>query len=165
MWIFDYFSYICIAFFLTLGLVRILRKNKRETYTEEICKKIPDKKIVILVRKINKSILFFGFLSIILAISIFIAKFVLNHLGSDNFYILIIIGVILSFLSGDLRIGNSHLGSFAFLRDDIFFDYKEENYNSISEWKRNYKHYYYFFYIMLVGKIVFYVGALGICFL
>lgn len=182
MWIFDYFSYICIAFFLILGLVRILRKNKREVYTEEMCKKIPDKKIVILVRKINKSILFFGFLSIFLSFSIMLSTFVFKHF--ENGYlnticsILIVVGVVISFIP-TRHVNSSYSSSLMMLRDEIFDYYKEYNFKSIYEWHNSKKFnssditqkecmfllktYPIFFYIIFTGKIIFYVGAFCIC--
>lgn len=187
MWIFDCFSYICIAFFLTLGLVRILWKNKRESYTEEICQKIPDEKMVVLVRKINKSILFFGFLSIILAFIIIVAEFVFNNFDDGDIrtvpVIIIVIGIILNCSPSSNRLGSAHMGMLWSIRDEIFNDYKEQEFNKISEWrdnrelenlglvekKDNQKYikrivnmYYFNFYSTIIGKITFYIGTIGI---
>ena len=187
MWLFDHFSYIFATFFLTLGLVRILWKNKREAYTEKMCQKIPqeDEKIIDLIKKIDKSILFFAYPAIILGLSILIAEFVFHSFDNGDLrkipLIILMIGLVLNCAPGD---GSEHyMGMLWILRHDIFGTYEEQKFNPVSEWrddwgleklglvekkdnqkyvKEKVKIYYWNFYSTIIGKIICYIGALCI---
>lgn len=187
MWIFDYFSYLCATSFLILGLVRLLWKDKREAYTEKMCQKIPaeDEKIIYLIKKIDKSILFFAYPAIVLGLLIFIAEFVFHSFDNGDLQkiplIILMIGLVLNCAPGD---GSEHyMGMLWLLRQDIFDDYEAQKFNPVSEWrddwgleklglvekkdnqeyvKEKVKIYYWNFYSIFIGKIICYIGALCI---
>ena len=185
MWLFDHFSYIFATFFLTLGLVRILWKNKREAYTEKMCQKIPqeDEKIIDLIKKIDKSILFFAYPAIILGLSILIAEFVFHSFDNGDLrkipLIILMIGLTLN-CSPSYYGAKYSMGMLWMLRHDIFDTYEEQKFNPVSEWrddwgleklglvekkdnqeyvKEKVKIYYWNFYSIFIGKIICYIGA------
>ena len=170
MWFLNYFAHIWITFFLILGIVRILLKNKRANRTEEICQKIPaeDERIKMRIRKITQISYFSGFVSILFAVSFLIRHFVYHHFDSGNFntqcILLIVLAIILvgSPVRRDSRV--HYLGSLMTWRNDIFEAYEAQNFKPISQWVDEYSINYYetVFYMVVLGRIIFYISAFGI---